>query len=371
MIAPLEMRVPPPAYGGTELVISLLTEELVARGHDVTLFASGDSLTSARLVPGSDRYLRDSGRHSATLSLLNVLSCFDRSSNFDIIHNHVCPEGLALAEFADRPVLTTLHGGMKDEFETLFDRYGGWYATISHSAKAQLPERPRFAGVVYNAIDAATYPYNPGPRKDYLLYLSRISVEKGPHLAIEVAKKLGIPLVMAGNVNAPDAAFFHEQVEPHIDGDLIQYVGEADQAFKRRLLSEARCLLAPVIWAEPFGLFMAEAMACGTPVIALRNGSTPEVVRHGETGYVVDSIDEMAGAVANLAKIDPAACRAHVVEDFSIARMTEGYLDAYEKVLSSEPLSWPPVSAPSLATLSTVPTLPLNESAYGHLAKDN
>ena len=352
MIAPLELRVPPLAYGGTEMVVSLLTEELVERGHDVTLFASGDSVTNARLIAGCDRFLRGSSRDSHVLSMLNVLTCFDASSKFDIIHNHTCPEGMALAEFADKPVLTTLHGGMKNELDLLFERYTGWYATISHSAKAELPKKARFAGVVYNGIDVSSFPYNAGPRQDYLLYLSRMSVEKGPHLAIEIARRLGMRLVMAGNVNTPDIPFFREQVEPHIDGDLIQYVGEADQAEKRRLLSEARCLVAPVTWAEPFGLFMAEAMACGTPVIALRKGSTPEVVRHGETGFVVDSVEEMADAVANLGKIDPAACRARVVEEFSIKRMTDRYLEAYETVLSSDPVPWPSIVAPPLARLA-------------------
>ena len=373
MIAPLEMRVPPPAYGGTEMVISLLTEELVARGHEVTLFASGDSQTSARLVPGSERYLRGAGYGSpAALSLLNVLACFDTSYKFDIIHNHTCPEGMALAEYADKPVVTTIHGAMANELVTLFERYAGWYITISQSSKAQLPEKPRFAGVVYNAVDAATYPYNAGPRKDYLLYLSRMSAEKGPDLAIEAAKRLRMPLIMAGNVSDLDAEFFHERVKPHIDGELIQYVGEADQVTKRGLLSEARCLLAPVTWAEPFGLFMAESMACGTPVIALRNGSTPEVVRHGVTGYVVDSVAEMADAVANLGNIAPEACRTHVVEEFSIKRMTDRYLDAYETVLSSQPAPWQGmVAQPAIATLAGQAIEEPAFEPYGRISADN
>jgi glycosyltransferase involved in cell wall biosynthesis len=201
MIAPLEMRVPPLAYGGTELVVGLLTEELVRRGHDVTLFASGDSVTRARLASICPTFLQGSGRDAGILTMLNVVSCLQRADEFDIIHNHTCFEGLATAGLARSPVLTTLHGGLSGDWLLLFERYQGWYNTISQSAKSLLPPKERFASVIYNAIDCTSYPFNGGGRDDYLLFLSRISEEKGPHLAIEVARRLEMRLLIAGNVH--------------------------------------------------------------------------------------------------------------------------------------------------------------------------
>src|SRR5690606_35891251 len=184
MVAPLEMRVPPAAYGGTELVVSLLTEELVRRGHDVTLFASGDSITSAKLVPGCPRFLRGTDRNAYILNMLNVVACMGRAGEFDIIHNHTCPEGMAMAGLSQTPVLTTLHGGLGGDYLLLFDGYEGWYNTISKSARSLLPDKARFAGVIYNAIDVPTDPFNPCERGNRRLFLSRMSAEKGPHLAI-------------------------------------------------------------------------------------------------------------------------------------------------------------------------------------------
>ena len=343
MVSPLEMRVPPIAYGGTELVVSLLTEELVRRGHDVTLYAAGDAITSAKLVSVCPTFLRGSGRDSAVLTMLNVADCLEHADDFDIIHNHTLLEGMATAGLVDTPMLTTLHGGLDQDTRILFRRYQGWYCTISRSAKELLPSltggprslgprhlsHDRFAGVVYNAIDAPEYPFNPGPREDYLLFLSRISEEKGPHIAIEVARMLGKRLVIAGNVNEPDRPFFESQVLPKVDGDRVRYIGEVDYPAKKRLLNSAACLLAPITWNEPFGLFMAEANVCGMPVIVFHHGSAPEVVRHGVTGFVVETPEEMAAHVERIREIDPAACRRHVEECFNVARMTDDYLAAY------------------------------------------
>jgi glycosyltransferase involved in cell wall biosynthesis len=338
MIAPLEIRVPPAAYGGTELIVSLLTEELVKRGHRVTLFASGDSITQAELVPGSPHFLRGSGRDGSVLTMLNVVACLERGPEFDVIHNHTCLEGLATSGLCETPVLTTLHGGLHGDWLLLFQRYKGWHNTISHSAKSLIPPKENFAGVIYNAIDYHTYPFNPCAREDYLLFLSRMSAEKGPHLAIEVARRLGRRLVLAGNVDKVDEGYFNAQVLPHVDGELITYIGEADYDLKRRLLSEAACLLAPITWDEPFGLFMVEAMACGTPVIAINKGAAPEIVSHGETGFVVENTERMAEAVQWLEEISPYACRRRVEERFSVGRMTDDYLTAY-KLASTGPAS--------------------------------
>lgn len=333
MISPLEMRVPPVGYGGTEMVVSLLTEELVRRGHDITLFASGDSVTGARLMPGCERYLRGSARDKGILAMLNVTACLEHAHEFDIIHNHTTFEGLALAGLVETPVLTTLHGGLEDDWRLLFQRYRGWYNTISLSAKSLLPSQERFVGVVYNAIDCDSYPFNPGPREDFDLFLSRISPEKGTHLAIDVALQSHRRLVIAGNVDAVDSAYFNEMVLPRVDGEQICYVGEVLYEDKRDLLTRAGCLLAPITWNEPFGLFMAEAMACGTPVLVFNRGSAPEVVEDGVTGYVVDTVDEMVEAVERVSEIDPAACRKRVETKFDAPRMADDYLAAYDRIL--------------------------------------
>ncbi len=334
MIAPLEMRVPPVAYGGIELVVSLLTEELVGRGHQVTLFASGDAVTSANLASICPRSLRGSDRHVAMLTMLNVVSCLERGDEFDIIHNHTCFEGLATAGLVRTPVLTTLHGGLTGDWLFLFEHYKGWFNTISHSAKALLPPKERFAGVIYNSIDVSSYPFNGGQRDDYLLFLSRISTEKGPHLAIELARRLSMRLIIAGNVHPLDNEYFQSEVLPNVDGDMILYAGEVDYYRKRELMLQARCLLAPICWDEPFGLFMVEAMACGTPVVAFNRGAAPEVVKHGETGFIVTTLDEMAEAVAEVDRIDPRRCREHVQQSFGVSRMGDDYLAAYDRILS-------------------------------------
>lgn len=334
MLSPLEMRVPPIAYGGTELVVSLLTEELVRRGHDVTLFASGDSVTRARLVSVCPRFLRGSGRDAGILTMLSVVTCLEQAHKFDIIHNHTCFEGMSTAGLVKTPMLTTLHGGLKGDWLLLFQHYKGWYNTISQSAKRLLPDKERFVGVIYNAIDVKSYPFRGDDREPHLLFLSRISPEKGPHLAIEVARKIGRRLIIAGNVHPVDQEYFETMVLPGVDGDQIQYVGEADYYQKRKLMSEAYCLLAPITWDEPFGLFLAEAMACGLPVIVFNRGAAPEVVKHGETGFVVNTLDEMADAVELIPRISRKRCREWVEEHFDVPRMVDDYLRAYEQVLS-------------------------------------
>jgi glycosyltransferase involved in cell wall biosynthesis len=334
MISPLEMRVPPIAYGGIELVVSLLTEELVRRGHDVTLFASGDSVTSAKLVSVCPHFLRGSDRDAGILTILNVVSCLEQADKFDIIHNHTCFEGLATAGLAKTPMLTTLHGTLKGDWLELFSYYKGWYNTISRSAKSLLPDKERFTGVIYNSIDVDSYPFNDSNRELTLLFLSRICYEKGPHLAIEVAKKSRRKLIIAGNVHPVDEEYFRTMVMPGVDGDQIQYAGEVNYHRKRELLAQAYCLLAPITWQEPFGLYFIEAMACGTPVVVFNRGSAPEVVKHGKTGFVVDTLDEMVDAVDQVHQIDRKRCRKYVEEKFDVPRMADDYLRTYEGILS-------------------------------------
>jgi len=351
LVSPLELKVPPKGYGGIELVVSLLTEELVCRGHDVTLFASGDSVTSANLEAICPVFLRGTSRDRRILTMLNVVSCLNKAKNFDIIHNHTTLEGMATAGLVQTPMLTTLHGHLDGDWLELFAHYRGWHNTISLAARNLLPERDGFVGVIYNAIDVESYPFNGARREAFLLFLSRMSREKGPHLAIETARKLDCRLILAGNIDSADESFFKTMVLPQIDGDQIQYIGEANQEQKRELLTRTRCLLAPLCWPEPFGLFMVEAMACGTPVVAFNRGAASEVVRDGETGYVVNTLDEMLRAIAKVHNIDPHRCRAHVKRKFDVPRMVDDYLAAYGQVLvgSSTPTSTEAVALPMRA----------------------
>jgi glycosyltransferase involved in cell wall biosynthesis len=330
LLSVLEFRVPPVGYGAIELVVSLLTEELVRRGHDVTLFASGDAITKAKLQAVCPRYLRGTLRSRPVLNLLNIATCLEQADTFDIIHNHV-HEAMAFAGLVNTPMLTTLRGHLDRDWRLLFAHYRGWHCAISKSAEACLPEKAGFVGVIHNAIDVKSYPFNSGHRQPFLLFLSRISHEKGPHLAIEVAKRLRAKLVIAGNVD--NAHYFKTMILPQVDGEQIQYMGEADYHTKRELMAQAYCLLAPITWEEPFGLFMAEAMACGTPVIAFQRGAAPEVVKHGVSGFVVNTIDEMVTAVGQVHQIDPRCCRAHVEDNFDVPMMVDRYLAAYQKVV--------------------------------------
>ena len=346
MIAPLEIRVPPEAYGGIELVVSLITEALIRRGHDVTLFASGDSVTEARLVPGSERFLRNSDKsleEKAALEKRNVMACLERASEFDIINLHLLSEGLALEKLflcgsSRTPVLATLHGPHRelDGCERqLFLAYPGYYSTISLSTKQLLPEKEKFAGVTYNGIDFQSYPFNDGVREGYLLFLGSLTPNKAPHLAIEVARRLGRKLLLIGAVYEPAREYFQTKVEPEIDGDLIQYVGEVNEQQKRKLFTQADCLLAPIAWQEGFGMYFIEAMASGVPVVTFRRGSAQEVISHNETGFVVepDNVVDMMVAVMNVPHINRAQCRRRVEERFSVDIMVDIYLEKYRHIL--------------------------------------
>jgi glycosyltransferase involved in cell wall biosynthesis len=223
---------------------------------------------------------------------------------------------------------------MTPDTQFVWDRYGGWYNSISHAERRAMPpvRGGTYCGVVYNGIDVESFPYEER-KEDYLLFLGRVAPEKGTHLAIEVARRLEKRLIIAAKVDRADQQYFHDIVEPLIDGDLIRFVGEVDGTLKRSLYARAYCLLLPICWDEPFGLVMVEAMACGTPVIAFARGAAPELVLEGETGFLVHDVDGMAAAVHRVDRIDPLRCRRHVEENFSAQRMTEGYLALYERVL--------------------------------------
>jgi glycosyltransferase involved in cell wall biosynthesis len=339
--------VPPPAYGGTEAVVHLLTEALVQRGHDVVLAASGDSVSSAPILASYPRSLRraDDLTDRNPYDWAHIANALSHAEDFDIVHNHAGELAMTMARLIDTPVLTTAHCLITADTVHTWERYPGAWNTISKGQrKALMPfgGPARFMGHVYNAIDVASFPYS-AEKTDDLLFLSRVAPEKGPQLAIEVAKRLGRRLIMAGKVDRYDQRFYDEVVKDLIDGDQIVFVGEADAVQKRELYRNASCLLMPLCWEEPFGLVMPEAMACGTPVVALRRGSAPELIEQGVTGFVVDTVEEMVDAVIAARDIDPAQCRAHVESRFSPGTMAAAYMEVYERVLEGERVPAPTI----------------------------
>jgi glycosyltransferase involved in cell wall biosynthesis len=336
-VTPLWEQVPPLAYGGTEMVVSLLTEELVRRGHQVTLFASGDSQTQALLEPGCDRALRPLGVLPLTYAgyeRRQLVKVFGRASEFDIIHSHMDAAALAPTHRSQTPVVHTLHGPFTAASEQIFGQYRRQnLVTVSRSQQRQ-ELGLNYVATVYNAIALDQFDFYPQPQKPpYLAFLGRMSVEKGPHLAIAIAKRIGWPLKMAGKVDGDDQAFFDREVAPHIDGEQIMYLGEVSQSQKKPLIGYATATLFPITWPEPFGLVMAESMASGTPVIAMALGSAPEVVAHGETGFLCHSVEDCVAAVGQLHQISRQACRDHVALNFGVERMVDGYEAVYRAVI--------------------------------------
>src|SRR5579883_81084 len=328
--SPTWERVPPPAYGGIEAVVSLVADGLVRRGHEVTLYATGDSITTARLCSVLDQSLRTAGvDQPLPYQLAHVASVLADADRYDLIHNHCGELLMAFAHLKSTPMLTTIHGPMVPDSRIIWDHYDGYFNTISHASKNGFPDRG-YLGVVYNGIDVESFPFT-REKGDYLLFLGRVSIEKGTHVAIEAARRLGQRLIIAGKVDRVDRSYFEAEVAPLLDDPNVCYVGEADAVRKRELFANARCLLHPVMWPEPFGLVMPEAMACGTPVVAFGRGSIPEIIVHGQTGFVVDSVEGMIDAIRQLDQIDPARCRSWVAERFSAEKMVTGFECLYEE----------------------------------------
>jgi len=347
MVAPLIESVPPARYGGTERVVHVLTEELVRRGHDVTLFASGDSRSSARLIPCSDRALRTDPdvQDSVAYTLIEMGEVYSRADDFDIIHNHNDYLGFSFARLSSTPTITTTHGRLDlSEVRRIYGYYREQrLVSISHDQRTWLPDA-NWVGTVHNAIDIGNYHFRPDPG-DYLVFLGRISPEKRPDRAIEIARDVGMRLIIAAKVDKVDQDYFDHAIEPLIrhNRSLIEFIGEVDEQGKDELLGGAWAYLFPVDWPEPFGLTMAEAMATGTPVIGPRMGSVPEVVADGKTGFVCDKLSEMIEAVRRVEEIDRRACREHVEQNFSPTAIAEGYERVYEAVVErgTEPVSAP------------------------------
>ncbi len=335
-IAPPWIAVPPPAYGGIEWVVALLADGLVEAGHDVTLFATGDSRTKAKLD-----YVFEEGPgprfiNSIFHDTLHTMHSLRDVSAFDVVHVHSPFSTLAAAVNTGVPVVHTLHGSFTDVMVQLYgyvaDR--AWFTPISEAQRRLGPDL-RYTDVVYNGIDTSLYPFRDREDKeDFLLFVGRASVDKGAHRAVQAAAKAGVPLVLAVKIaDAEEEEHWKRDVEPILP-EGTRVLGEISVQEKADLMSRARGLLFPIDWDEPFGLVMTEAMACGTPVIARPRGSVPEVIADGETGFIVDTVDDMAEAIERLGTIDAVACRARVEERFSARPMIEGYARAFERAVS-------------------------------------
>jgi glycosyltransferase involved in cell wall biosynthesis len=332
MLAPVAWRVPPRHYGPWELVVSRLTEGLVAQGVEVTLFATGDSITSARLAAVTPTpYEEDDSADVKVVECLHIASAFERAAEFDVLHNHFDFLPLTYSRLVDTPLVTTLHGLSSERIVPVYRRYDDRVAYVAISA-ADRHRDLTYAATVHHGIPVQDVPVGPGSRDGTLVFLGRIHPDKGTDTAIEVARRTGRPLVIAGIVQ--DRDYFEAQVRPHLDGDQVRYVGPVGPEERDRLLGEADALLHLVRFAEPFGLSMVEAMACGTPVVATPLGAVPEVVADGRTGRLVADVDGAVQAVQALGEIDRAACRTHVEERFSVERMVAGYLEVYRQLLA-------------------------------------
>jgi len=333
-IAPLYESVPPRYYGGTERVVAHLTEELVRRGHDVTLFASADSRTSARLAPVCDRSLRllpgavDSLAHHLVM-LEQVCKMADA---FDILHFHVDYLHFPLSRRLGWPNVTTLHGRLDiPELQAIYDEFHEIpVVSISDAQRRPVPQA-NWQATVYHGLPSDLFTFRDEPGQ-YLAFLGRISPEKRLDRAIEIARRVGLPLRVAAKIDRADRAYVDAHIAPLLELPFVEYLGEIDEGQKDAFLGHAHALLFPIDWAEPFGLVMIEAMACGTPVIAWRGGSVDEVMADGVTGFVVETLDEAVAATRRVATLSRRSCRRHFETSFTASRMAAQYLEVYEAI---------------------------------------
>ena len=332
ILSPVAWRTPPRQYGAWETVAGNITEGLVARGWDVTLFATGDSETSGRLHSVvKTGYEEDSTLDPKVAEYLHISEVFERADEFDLIHSHYDFMALTYTRLVDTPVLTTIHGFSSPQIMRVYQKYrDGNFVSISDSDRAT---GLNYLATVYNGIDLSLYPLQK-TRGEELIFLGRIHPDKGVHLAIEVAQQSGCPLLIAGIIQ--DQAYFREQVEPHLDGKLIRFLGPVDVAGKTELFAQGRALLHLNTIPERFGLVLAEANAAGVPVIAMDKGSCREVIVDGTTGFLVNDVSDAVKAIQLTSEIIPAACRVHVEQNFSIEKMVGGYETVYARILANE-----------------------------------
>jgi glycosyltransferase involved in cell wall biosynthesis len=344
-VAPPLESVPPARYGGTERVISTLTCELVRRGHDVTLFASADSRTAARLVPIVDEpvwHHRPAYEDFSPFWSLALGKIVRELHNFDVVHSHLDHHGFPLARLGGPPVVSTLHGRLDlPSMVPIFREFKDVpLVAISDSQRCTVPDA-NWVATVYHGLDLSEYTFRPKPRR-YLAFLGRISPEKGVDAAIRIASRAGMPIRIAARAPLPhssdpvtrrDWAYYEDEVQPLLQGPSVELIGQVGGQQKNEFLGNAAALLFPIAWPEPFGLVMPEALACGTPVLALRAGSVPEIIQDGVTGFIRDTEDELVRAVAHVKDLDRARCREEVERRFSAEVMTDNYLHVYEKLL--------------------------------------
>jgi glycosyltransferase involved in cell wall biosynthesis len=331
MLAPISWRTPPRHYGPWELVTSLLTEALVAKGVDVTLFATADSETAgtlAAVVPMG--YSEDRSLDAKVMEMLHVSHVFERASEFDLIHNQADFVPLAFSRLVTTPQVTTIHGFSSERIVPVFKRYDD---VVNYVAISDADRHPtlKYAATIHHGIPIDDFPFDAQGSED-LLFFGRIHPDKGAADAIKAAQATGRKLLMAGIIQ--DEGYYEREVQSHVDGDQIVYLGPIGGERRTRALGGARALLHLIGFDEPFGLSVIEAMACGTPVIAYNRGSMPELIEHGVTGFLVDTFDEAVEAIGRIGEIDRAACRRAVEERFTVERMAQRYLELYERILS-------------------------------------
>jgi glycosyltransferase involved in cell wall biosynthesis len=333
VLSPISWRTPPRHYGPWESVVSLLTEKLVEMGLDVTLFATGDSQTRATLVAVCPHpYSEERSVDPKVAECLHISEIFERAAEFDIIHNHFDFLPLTYSGLVETPVVTTIHGFSSSSIVPVYKKYNerGHYVAISDSDKSPQLD---YIATIHHGIDIAQFPFS-GVAGSYLLFFGRIHPDKGVYEAIQVAQRAGMKLVIAGIIQDQD--YFAAKVEPYVDGTTVEYIGSVGPDQRTDVLGGALALLHLICFDEPFGLSLVESMACGTPVIAFRRGSMPEIIRHGETGYIVDDIEGAIGAVAAIKSIDRTQCRADVEQRFTSTRMARDYVRVYQEILNGE-----------------------------------
>lgn len=341
-IASFEEPVPPEKYGGIELVVSNVTEGLVDAGHDVYLLASGDSKTKAHLIPYMEKSMRK--MHTSEelpfwrdfYNFYLVGQIIERINEIrpDVVHNHIGWRLLAFSHTLPCPMITTMHNplSIRKHIE-MYKRFPmANYVSISNSQRDPMPEL-HWVGTVYNGIDVDLFEMSK-EKKDYFAFLGRISPEKGIGEIVKMIKRTDYKLKIAAKIDQADQEYYEKEVKPYIDGEQIQFLGEVDHAGKNKVLKDAKASLTWLNRAEPFGLAYVESMACGTPVIINPIGSPPELIVNGKTGFLVNTIEEMRERMADVEMIDPAVCRQHVRDNFSVNKMTDGYIDIFNRVIS-------------------------------------
>jgi glycosyltransferase involved in cell wall biosynthesis len=351
-VAPLYESVPPQLYGGTERVVSYLTDELVCQGHDVTLYASADSVTMAELRPMCDKALRLQGSHivdplAGHIRMLEIVA--QEASEFDVVHFHIDYLHFPVTRRQNVPSVTTLHGRLDiPEIQALFREFPEMNLVSISDAQREPMMWANWVGTVHHGLPEDLYPpsYNAGK---YLAFIGRISPEKRVDRAIEVAKQVGLPLKIAAKVDAADKDYFEAEIQGLLDHPLVEYIGEIGEHEKAEFLGNAMALIFLIDWQEPFGLVLTEAMACGTPVIAYGMGSVPEVIDDGTTGYIVDSVEAAAKAVRQLDALDRRTIRQVFEKRFSVRRMCQNYVDIYQRLRNGEPYLTAPELGSSVA----------------------